>query len=74
MLLDRRPLLNVPEDRPMTIENDDQAGPQAGGPVGPGIVLLDPASASDPSEVVRVWRNVDGESSTWPEGQTLTPS
>lgn len=41
----------------MTTENDVQAGSQAGGPVGSGIVLVDPASASDPAEVARVWRN-----------------
>ncbi|AGJ78041.1 barstar family protein [Cutibacterium avidum] len=41
----------------MTTENDVQAGSLAGGPVGPGIMLVDPASASDLSEVARVWRN-----------------
>ncbi|MGK2350450.1 barstar family protein [Cutibacterium sp. V947] len=41
----------------MTTETDAQADPQAAGPIGSGIVLVDPASASDPSAVARVWRD-----------------
>ncbi|MDO4411618.1 barstar family protein [Cutibacterium sp.] len=41
----------------MTIDTDAQPGPQGIGPVGPGIVLVDPVSSADVSQVAQVWRN-----------------
>lgn len=40
----------------MTVDVQSGSGPEAGGPIGSGILLVDPAHSCDPIKVATAWR------------------